>query len=222
VVAGASPKRRRAQIEASAVATGRGDDGTTGLLYGGRIDKDDPRVDAYGTIDEAVAALGLVRAELGVLAESGDLPDRMADQPELILQIQRQLFVAGSELAANADAWDRLVDDVTQVSESMLIGIEEVLARKEAAIEMPREFIVPGETRVSAGLEHARTVIRRAERRVVTLDRAGQVPGRWLVAWLNRVADLLWVLARVAEQAEGGHATRARTGRRTAPRAASG
>jgi cob(I)alamin adenosyltransferase len=163
-----------------------------------------------------------VRAELGSLAAADDLPDGLSALADLILRIQRELFVAGAELAANADAWDRLEDGVTRVGEQMLIGVEEVLAREEAAIEMPREFVVPGETRVSAGLEYARTVMRRAERRVVTLDRAGQVPGRWLVPWLNRVADLLWVLARAAERAEGGHATRARTGRRAPRSVASG
>jgi cob(I)alamin adenosyltransferase len=213
VVAGSSPTPKRARIEASAVATGKGDDGTTGLLYGGRIDKDDPRVEAYGTIDEAVAALGVVRLELGARVESGDLPDRLRELPELILRIQRELFVAGAELASNPDAWDRLVDGATRVSEQMLMHIEDVLAREEATIKMPREFVVPGETRISTALEQARTVMRRAERRVVTLDRAGQVPGRWLVPWLNRVADLLWVLARAAEQAEGGRATRVRPGR---------
>ena len=213
MVAGATPSPRRARIEASAVATGKGDDGTTGLLYGGRIAKDDLRVEAYGTIDEAVAALGVVRVELGSRALSGDLPDRLTQLPDLILRLQRELFVAGAELASNPDAWDRLEDRVTRVSEQMLIGIEETLAREEAAIEMPREFVVPGETRISTALEQARTVLRRAERRVVTLDRAGQVPGRWLVPWLNRMADLLWVLARKAEQAEDATATRARTSR---------
>jgi cob(I)alamin adenosyltransferase len=222
VVAGASPTPRRARIAASAVATGKGDDGTTGLLYGGRVDKDDPRVEAYGTIDEAVAALGLVRAELGVRAAAGGLPDRLRDLPALILRLQRELFVAGAELAANADARDRLEDGVTRVGEQMLIGIEDVLAGEEAAIEMPREFVVPGETRISAALEQARTVMRRAERRVVTLDRSGQVPGSWLVAWLNRVADLLWVLARAAEQAEDMQPTPARATRRTARRHARG
>ena len=203
----------------SAVATGKGDDGTTGLLYGGeRIPKDDLRTEAYGTIDEAVAALGLARAQLGLKDRLGVLSVEFGELPDLILRLQRELFVAGAELASNPDAWDRLEDGVTRVSEPMLIAIEDVLAHEEAAIEMPREFVVPGETRISTALEQSRTVMRRAERRVVTLDRAGQVPGRWLVPWLNRVADLLWVLARTAEQAEQVSATRARSDRRTARR----
>jgi cob(I)alamin adenosyltransferase len=203
---------RRQSISDSAVATGKGDDGTTGLLYGGpRISKDDPRAEAYGTIDEAVAALGLARAELGVMADGGSLPEALSDTPALLLRLQRELFVAGAELAANPDAWERLEAGVTRVSEPMLAGLEEPLAELERRIEMPREFVVPGESRLSAALELARTVVRRAERRAVTLRAPGLVPGEWLVPYLNRLADLLWVLARAAEQAEAHAATPART-----------
>ena len=188
----------------SVVATGRGDDGTTGLLYGGeRIRKDDLRTEAYGTIDEAVAALGLARAHLA------GLPDLAA----LILRFQRELFVAGAELATNPDAWDRLADDVTRVSATMVRGVEAVLVDFEARIVMPREFVVPGETAASSALEVARTVLRRAERRAVSLAAAGLVPGDHLVRSLNRLADLLWVLARAAEQAESRTATPSRASR---------
>jgi cob(I)alamin adenosyltransferase len=185
------------------VATGRGDDGTTGLLFGGRVSKDDARTEAYGTLDEAVAALGIARAEL-VALEGAD-----ADAPTLValgdtlLRLQRELFVAGAELATNPDAWDRLRDGETRVDEAMLAGLEELLAASEAQVSMPREFVVPGGTRLSAALELSRTVVRRAERRVIALDRAHLVPGTWLMPYLNRLADLLWVLARLAEQTEG-------------------
>jgi cob(I)alamin adenosyltransferase len=205
---------RRDAIASSLVATGRGDDGTTGLLFGGRVPKDDLRTEAYGTVDEAVAALGLARAELGVLAAAGQLPPGLADLPAIVLRIQRELFVVGAELAANPDALDRLADGVTRVHEPMLAGVEQLLAAAEAGIEMPREFVVPGETRLSAALELARTVLRRAERRAMTLRAAGGLPGPWLVPYLNRLADLLWVLARSAEQAEQHAATLARDGAR--------
>jgi cob(I)alamin adenosyltransferase len=189
---------------ASAVATGRGDDGTTGLLFGGdRIPKDDLRTEAYGTIDEAVAALGLARAELDQKGRIGVLPAALGEIEDLVLQIQRELFVVGAELAANPAAWERLRDDQTRVSAAMV-----------ARIVFPTEFIVPGETRTSAALELARTILRRAERRAVTLDRAGLVPGEHLLPYLHRLADLLWVLARAAEQAESRTATAARPGRR--------
>ena len=196
----------------SAVATKKGDDGTTGLLFGGdRIPKDDLRTEAFGTLDETVAALGLARAELDVKRRLDSLPPALAEIEPVILRIQRELFVAGAELAANPTAWERLDDGTTRVSAAMVAGIEAVLVDYEARIEFPREFVVAGETRTSAALELARTILRRAERRAVTLDRAGLVPGPHLLPYLNRLADLLWVLARAAEQAEAHTATAART-----------
>jgi cob(I)alamin adenosyltransferase len=202
---------RRASIAASAVATGKGDDGTTGLLYGGRIAKDDARAEAYGTIDEAVACLGTARAEVLVLATTGPLPDAIAELPQMLLELQRELFVAGAELATNPDAWDRLRDGETRVDEAMLDRLESMLQAAEANVDMPREFIVPGSSRLSAALEVSRTVVRRAERRVIAVDRDRLVPGAWLMPYLNRLADLLWVLARLAEQAEGHATTRVRS-----------
>jgi cob(I)alamin adenosyltransferase len=194
---------RRPAIAKSAVATGRGDDGTTGLLYGGRIAKDDPRTEAYGTVDEAVAALGVARHEL---AAAG-----LADLAGAVLRWQRELFVVGAELATNPSARDRLQDGVTRVSEGMLEGVEAELRALEARMTMPREFVVPGETSASAALEVARAVLRRAERRIVSLSRAGDLEGAWLLPYVNRLADLLWVMARSAEQAEQAVATPVRT-----------
>jgi cob(I)alamin adenosyltransferase len=204
----------------SVVATTRGDDGSTGLLYGGeRIQKDDPRTEAYGTIDEAVAALGLARAYLGAKRRIGTLPPVLGGLGELILRIQRELFVVGAELATNPEAWDRLVDGQTRVSAAMVADIEAILVEAEAAITMPTEFVVPGETLTSAALEMARTTLRRAERRAVTLRREGLVPGDNLIPYVNRLADLLWVLARAAESAESRRATPARRTPRSGIRA---
>jgi cob(I)alamin adenosyltransferase len=185
---------RRPAIADSAVATGRGDDGTTGMLYGGRIAKDDVRTEAYGTIDEAVAALGVARAEL--------IAAGLTDLAASVLRWQRELFVVGAELATSPAARDRLQDGVTRVDESMLAGVEAELQRLEAAITMPHEFIVPGESPASAAVEVARAVLRRAERRIVTLERAVQLGRGWVGPYVNRLADLLWVLARAAEAAE--------------------
>ncbi|HEX4897019.1 MAG TPA: ATP:cob(I)alamin adenosyltransferase, partial [Candidatus Limnocylindrales bacterium] len=122
---------------ASAVATTKGDDGTTGLLYGGeRIAKDDPRTEAYGTIDEAVAALGLARANLGAKRRIGTLSPALGGLGDLILRIQRELFVVGAELATNPDAWDRLEDGRTRVSAAMVADIDALLADAEAAISL--------------------------------------------------------------------------------------
>jgi len=216
-----APRGATASPIDSLVATGRGDDGTTGLLYGGpRIPKDDPRTEAYGTIDEAVAALGLARAELanGDSAGSGAGPAALA---EAILAIQRDLFVVGAELATTPERWSRLEDGRTRVSAAMVDELTARLEELERRIEMPREFVVPGETRASAALELARTIVRRAERRAVTLDHDGLLPGPHLLPYLNRLADLIWVLARAAEQAEGHTSSPARVDGRRRSRPAS-
>lgn len=201
----------------SAVATGRGDDGTTGLLFGGpRVRKDGLRTEAFGTIDESVAALGMARAELAIAADGGD--GAAAVLAALILRFQRELFVAGAELATTPEARDRQVDGQTRVSQAMLDGVETVLRDTEAAIELPREFIVPGETRASAAIELARAVLRRAERRAVALsDEDEVVRGSLVLPYLNRLADLLWILARQAEQTEDRTSTTVRTERRSRP-----
>ena len=206
---------RRPGIRDSAVATGRGDDGTTGLLFGGeRVAKDDARTEAYGTVDEAVAALGLARAELAMKDQYGVLTPALSGIGDLILRFQRELFVVGAELATNPEAKDRLEDGVTRVTEPMVAGVEVALAGLEARVSMPSEFVVPGESRVSASIELARTVVRRAERRVVGLERLG-LAGTWTVPYLNRLADFLWVLARAAEAAESREARPARVAPRT-------
>src|SRR6185369_6783582 len=129
----------------SVVATTKGDDGTTGLLYGwARIGKDDPRAGAYGTIDEAVAALGLARANLGLKRRTGTLGPSLGGLAAPILRIQRELFVVGAELATNPDAWGRLQDGQTRVSEAMVRDIERDLVELERNLEMPKEFVVPG------------------------------------------------------------------------------
>ena len=206
----------------SAVATGRGDDGTTGLLFGGdRVRKDDLRTEAYGTLDESVAALGLARAELSMKEQYGVLSPGFGSLGDRILRLQRELFVAGAELATNPEARDKQRDGETRVSAAMLEGLETVLREMERGIELPREFVVPGETRVSASLELARTIVRRAERRAVTLAALDPaLAAGHLLPYLNRLADLLWILARVAEQAEAREATTARAARGRPGRAA--
>jgi len=128
--------------------------------------------------------------------------------------------VIGGDLVVRVgrEAWGKLVDGQTRVSAAMVDGVEAVLLDLEARIEMPREFVVPGETVASAAIELGRAILRRAERRAVSLDAAGQVSGTHLVRYLNRLADLLWVLARAAEQAEARTATPSRVDRATRAR----
>jgi cob(I)alamin adenosyltransferase len=170
------------------IYTRRGDDGTTGLLYGGRVDKSDPRTEAYGTTDEAVAALGMARV---FIADS-----LLAD---LVLRLQRELFVVGAELATAAENRDKLQPGTTKVTAEMVDDLEAVIDDYVARIRMPAEFIVPGESRGSSFLDFARTVIRRAERQTVAMDRAGLLVDREAVRYLNRLADLVFVLARYEE-----------------------
>jgi cob(I)alamin adenosyltransferase len=191
---------RRPGIADSQVATGKGDDGTTGLLFGGRVSKDDPRTEAYGTVDEAVAALGVARAEVPYALEAGAA--LAADFGGLLKRLQGELFIVAAELATNPERADTALPGVTQVSEEMLVGLEDLLRDAEAHITIGNEFVMPGADRLSAALEVARATVRRAERRTITL--LGDGAARSLVvAYLNRLADLLWVLAREVEAASG-------------------
>ena len=177
------------------IYTRKGDAGTTGLLFGGaRVSKADLRTDAYGSTDEAVSALGLARAAIGAATDRTEA--RLAD---LILRLQRELFVVGAELATHADRRDRLTDGVSRVTAEMTSSLEREIDELEALVEQPREFVLPGETTTGAALDVARTTVRRAERRAVALADAGGLPESQALAYLNRLADLLFVMARAAD-----------------------
>jgi cob(I)alamin adenosyltransferase len=171
------------------IYTRKGDAGTTGLLFGGaRISKADLRTDAYGTTDEAFSALGLARASL----DPGSLV-------ELILRLQRELFVVGAELATHLDRRERLTDGVSRVTAPMVTALEHEIDALEADYPMPKEFVIPGESMAGAALDLARTTVRRAERRCVALMNEGGLPDSQVVPYLNRLADLLFVMARAAD-----------------------
>lgn len=172
------------------VYTKTGDDGTTGLLYGGRVDKHDLRTTAYGTVDETCSALGLARAEL-----DGHLQDE-------VLAVQRELFVVGAQLATRLDHWERLEVGVSRVDDAMVDALDARIDACVARHPLPQHFVVPGGTRAAAALDLARTVCRRAERHVVAMQRAELLPDDAPLRYLNRCADLLYVLAR---EAEGEH-----------------
>ncbi len=176
------------------VYTKRGDDGTTGLLYGGRVGKDDLRTQAYGTTDEAVSALGLARASIGSATDRTEV--RLS---ELALRLQRELFVVGAELATHVGRRDRLTDGISRVTEDMVTALEREIDELEELVEQPKEFVVPGESMTGAALDLARTTVRRAERRAVALAASGELPGSQVVPYLNRLADLLFVAARAAD-----------------------
>jgi cob(I)alamin adenosyltransferase len=173
------------------VYTRTGDDGTTALLFGGRVAKDAPGPAAYGAVDEAVAALGLARAEL----------DDGSELADLLVRLQRELFVVGAELATAPENHARLQAGTTLVTDEMVAALEPIIDDVTGRFEAPQEFVLPGESRVAAALDVARTVVRRAERESVAATAAGWLSDSAVVAYLNRLADLVYTLARWQEGA---------------------
>ena len=171
------------------VYTRTGDDGSTGLLYGGRTGKDDPGPEAYGDVDEAVSALGLARAQ----TEPG------SELFELIVRLQRELFVVGAELATAPENRSKLKPGTSLTTAAMVEALEPVIDELTGRYEPPREFVLPGENPVAAALDLARTVVRRAERSSVAATRAGWLQESHVVPYLNRLADLVYTMARWQE-----------------------
>jgi cob(I)alamin adenosyltransferase len=172
------------------IYTRKGDDGTTGLWYGGRVAKSDGRPDAYGTLDEAASQLGLARA-----VAKGD-PELHAD----IVAIQNDLFISGAELATAPEAAARLEPGVSKVTQEMVDRLEPMIDGYMDRVDLPPKFVLPGGTELSARLDVARTSIRRAERRVVELKLAGDLPDDTVLHYLNRASDLVYAMARYADE----------------------
>jgi cob(I)alamin adenosyltransferase len=181
------------------IYTKKGDDGTTGLLYGGRVAKDDVRTNVYGTLDETVSALGLARA--------GGLVPKVE---EIVIRIQREMFVVGAQLATSEDNQSKLQEGVSKVTPHMALQAEQEIDELIGEHPLPNEFILPGETMGSAGLDVARSTVRRAERQAVAMDRQDFVPDPEILRYLNRVSDLLFVLARYHEAEQGKRAPSSR------------
>ncbi|MGH9037201.1 MAG: cob(I)yrinic acid a,c-diamide adenosyltransferase [Acidimicrobiia bacterium] len=181
------------------VYTRKGDDGSTGLLYGGRVGKDTAGPAAYGEVDEAVSALGLARAE----SEPG------SELAEILVRLQRELFVVGAELATAPENRAKLTAEVSLVTADMVERLEPLIDDLTARYTPPTEFVLPGENRIAAALDLARTVVRRAERAAVAAAKAGWLPGgagvspentvSHVVPYLNRLADLVYTMARWQE-----------------------
>jgi cob(I)alamin adenosyltransferase len=163
--------------------TGKGDDGTTGLLYGGRVAKNSAAPRAYGAVDEAQAFIGLIRAEV---ERGGELDD-------VLVSVARDLWVLMGELATDPKNVEKLKERVTP---AMVERVGSLVADIEAKFELPRQFVIPGENKLAALCDVARTVVRRAEREAIGVGSDD------VLAYLNRLSSLLWVLARWQE---GGH-----------------
>lgn len=164
------------------IYTRTGDDGTTGLLYGGRVRKDSPLPVAYGDVDEAQAAIGVARASV----------ERGSELDELLVSIEGDLWVLMSELATAPENHHKLTPDATLVTDAMVDRLEGLIDDYSARFEPPTEFVIPGGSPTAAHLDLARTVVRRAERAVL----AAAVEESRTLPYLNRLSDLLWTLAR--------------------------
>jgi cob(I)alamin adenosyltransferase len=175
------------------IYTRKGDDGSTGLWYGGRVPKSSGRPEAYGSVDEAASALGLARAA----CTDGD-GELYAD----ILRIQGELFVAGAELATAPEAAERLEEGVSKVTDAMVERLEDDIDRYMDRVELPPKFVIPGGTELSARLDVARAAVRRAERRVAELKSEGDLADDTVLMFLNRLSDAVYAMARFADEPE--------------------
>lgn len=164
------------------IYTRKGDDGTTGLYFGGRARKDDGAPQAYGAVDEAQAAIGVARAA----AERGGALD------QLLVSVCHDLYVCMAELATRPENRSKLEAGRSLVTSGMVAALEPRIDEAMGRFLMPTDFVIPGGTPVSAALDVARTVVRRAERASVAVA----APGSHVVPYLNRLSDLLWALAR--------------------------
>lgn len=165
--------------------TGKGDDGTTGLLFGGRVAKDAAQPRACGAVDEAQATIGAARP----LCEPGD------DLDDQLVHVCRDLWVLMAELATLPENHHKLTDGQSRVSLDMVHRLEQLTDEVGTRFEVPKEFVVPGQTALAAQLDVARTVVRRAERESV----AATAEGSHVLPYLNRLSSLLWAQARWVE-----------------------
>lgn len=173
------------------IYTRKGDDGTTGLLYGGRVGKHEGRIELNGAVDEAQAGLGMARAESAPGSELDGL----------LVTLERQLYVLMAEVATAPANRHKLTAEESLVTEPMVAALEEWIDRLSERFAMPTEFVVPGANRCSAALDLARTLVRRAERVLVAmppLSGEGEEPSS-VGPYLNRLSDLLWTMARWQE-----------------------
>ncbi len=169
--------------------TKKGDDGTTGLLFGGRVSKADARAQSYGEVDTAISAMGLARA----LCSN----DRVSD---VLLETQHGMFTVATELATDPAHYDVLDERYPVVTAEMVERLEGMIDEIEAEIELPRAFVVPGASSGSGAVDLARSLVRAAERRVVALEESGGSVRPDVRRYLNRLSDLLFVLARLEDK----------------------
>lgn len=171
------------------VYTKYGDKGETSLLYGGRVSKNSVHTEAYGITDEAVSAMGLGRS----LSDDQKVKDILRD-------LQRELFTIAAELATDPDKYELFHQHFKPVTQEMVDNLEATIDSLEEEFTMPQVFVLPGGSPASSAIDMGRTIIRTAERRVVALAEAGQLTNELILTYLNRLGDLLFVLARYEDR----------------------
>ena len=171
------------------VYTKFGDKGETSLLYGGRISKSSVHTEAYGITDEAVSAMGLARS----LSEDQKVKDILRD-------LQRELFTIAAELATDPDKYELFQQHFKPVVQEMVDNLENIIDSLEEEFQMPQVFVLPGGSPASSAIDMARTIIRTAERRVVVVAEAQRLTNDLILTYLNRLGDLLFVLARYQDR----------------------
>ena len=171
------------------VYTKYGDKGETSLLYGGRVSKNSVHTEAYGITDEAVSAMGLGRS----LSDDQKVKDILRD-------LQRELFTIAAELATDPDKYELFHQHFKPVTQEMVDNLEAIIDSLEEEFTMPQVFVLPGGSPASSAIDMGRTIIRTAERRVVALAEAGQLTNELILTYLNRLGDLLFVLARYEDR----------------------
>jgi len=182
LTASSSPHRKK-------VYTKYGDKGETSLLYGGRVSKNNVHTEAYGITDEAVSAMGLGRS----LSDDQKVKD-------ILRNLQRELFTIAAELATDPGKYELFHQHFKPVTQEMVDHLETTIDSLEEEFVMPQVFVLPGGSPASSAIDMGRTIIRTAERRVVALAEAGQLTNGLILTYLNRLGDLLFVLARYQDR----------------------
>jgi cob(I)alamin adenosyltransferase len=171
------------------IYTKSGDEGETGLLFGGRVPKNDHRCEAYGEADFATSAMGLARA----LSQ-----DRRVK--EILLQVQREMFTISGELATDVSHSDQYRATFHSITAENVAALENLIDELSEQVKLPPNFIIPGASPASGAIDLARSALRSAERRIVTLDQKGMLANREILRYVNRLADLLFMLARYEDR----------------------
>jgi cob(I)alamin adenosyltransferase len=174
------------------IYTRKGDDGTTGLLYGGRVAKTSAVIVANGSVDEAQAALGAVRAEV----------ERASELDDLLVGLERDLYILMAELATAPANRGKLKAGTSLVTPEMVVALETHIDELSERFPPLKDFVIPGHDRVSALLDVARTAVRRAERDVIEAERDPERAVSEVGAYLNRLSDLVWTMARWQEHGD--------------------